>query len=258
MSTDLYTREDVLKLLAKGQSFENAKLKGIDLSKLDFRGADLRGAQFRYSDLRGADLRGADLRGANLRHVNLSGSNLCEADLRGTDFGHADIRGVNFTGARLKGAKFDGVRGLSVKVFIPQTVLDSLIGENKAELDGDEVKVAARNERWKLVPGARVIDLEAGKDRAKIMHKVLTEKQFADLGIEVYRDTALMDDGDTVYKLDSGFVGEPLHDVIRIAPEKGATDESLTPVPPATDEEEQKKSDQELINDFLLKRLTTS
>lgn len=257
MTTEGYTRDTVLEAVRKGQSLEGQKLKGIDLSSADLRGALFKGAHFRYSDLRQSDLRGADLRQANLRHVNLTQADLREADLRGADLTHADIRGARLDAAMLKGAVFSNTRGLSTKVFFPQPVLESLVTEGTANLSGNEVIVPGRSERWKLVPAARVVGLEAGKDVKAIVSKLMTEDALKALGLEVYRDTALIAEGDTVYKLEPGMIGEPLHE-IKVA-EESPSELMLEPEadsgkPPA----EPKKSDQDLINEFLLKRLTTS
>lgn len=264
MSTEGYTRESVLAAVRSGKSLSGQKIKGIDLSSSDLRGADLRGVHFRYSDLRKADLRGADVREANLRHVNLVGADLREADMRGADLTHADIRGARFDGARLKGIKFGSTRGLSTKVFFPQPQLDKLLGDGSADLAAGELLVPGRSERWKLIPAARIVGLEAGTDVKGVINRLLTEEQLKEAGLEVYRDTALVDEGDTVYKLENGMIGEPLHAV------KTASDEAselmLEDAEPAEatlagaekSPEEQKKTDQDLINEFLLKRLTTS
>lgn len=253
MSTEGYTRDTVLEAVRKGQSLEGQKLKGIDLSSADLRGALFKGAHFRYSDLRQSDLRGADLREANLRHVNLTQADMREADLRGADLTHADIRGARLDAALLKGTVFNNTRGLSSKVFFPQAILDRLVTDGTADLNGSEVIVARRSERWKLVPAARVVGLDAGKDVKGIVMKLMTEAALKELGLEVYRETALV--GDTVYKLEPGMIGEPLHEI------KSADDNPSDVVslePETKSPAEQKKSDQDLINEFLLKRLTTS
>lgn len=268
VSTEAYTRELVLDQVKKGESLEGQKLKGIDLSNADLRHAKFRGAQFRYSDLRGADLRNADLREANLRHVNLVNANLTDADLRGADLAHADIRGASFTSTRVATAKFGDTRGLSTKVFFPQALLDRMVGDGSAMLSGEELLVPKRGERWKMIPAARVLGLEAGTDAKSILFKLIPEVELKAKGLEIYRDTALVAEGDTVYKLDPGMIGEPLHEVrLPEAPAESMAPEAAKPaaamaakVPDAgkpKTPEEQKKSDQELINDFLLKRLST-
>ena len=258
MSTEGYTRESVLAAVRSGKSLSGQKIKGIDLSSSDLRGADLRGVHFRYSDLRKADLRGADLREANLRHVSLLQADLREADLRGADLTHADVRGAKFEASHLRGVKFGNTRGLSNKVFFAQVQLDRLLGDGRAELSAGELVVPGRSERWKLVPAARVVGLEAGTDVKSIVGRLLSEEELKARGLEVYRDTALVDTGDTVYKLETGMIGEPLHAIkdvsgedaeLLLEPEAGASEATS---------EQPKKSDQELINEFLLKRLTTS
>lgn len=256
MSQDGFTRELVIERVRQGLSLENEKLKGIDLSRANLRGAKMAGAQFRYSDLTGADLRGADLRRANLRHVNLRSANLEGADLREADLTHADIRGAIFTRAKLVGAKFGNTRGLSTKVFFPQALIDRILVKAHGDLVGDELKIPQKGEHWKLIPAARIVALEAGSDTRGLLHRIVFESQYQDYGLEVYKDTALVADTDTVYRLDVGFVGEPLHPIRPHEEAPADTASRATATAPKFDDP--KKSDQELINEFLLKRLTSS
>ncbi len=254
-----HTRESVLEKVARGESLENEKLKGLDLSAANLRGADLRGAQFRYSDLRDADLRDADLRNANLRHVNLQRALLAGADLRGADFTHADIHGAVLTGARIAGAKFSSTKGLSRKVFFPQTILDDMIARGDSDLQGEDLVIPQRDERWKIETAARVVGLDAGEDTVGILHRVLTEAELVEKGLEVYRDTALI--GETVYRLETGMLGTPLHErKVQMEPSEmeALFAQASAGAQPPDEEKKSDKSDQELINEFLLKRLTSS
>ena len=259
MSSEPLTRESIIDRVQKGVSLEGEKLKGIDLSHAPLQGARMHGAQFRYSDLQGADLSHADLRDANLRHANLKGANLSAADLTGADLTHSDVHGAIFTGAILKGTQFGDAKGISKKVFFPQQLLDQLLSIKENELDGEQLVIRLRGERWKLVAAARILAVEAGKDDLKLVHKILTDAELKKNGLQVYQTTAMTEDSDTVYRLEPGFVGEPLHSVKQVAAERigNTTSSAVTPAPVSSPKED-KKSDQDLINEFLLKRLTSS
>ncbi len=258
LSIDEHTRESVLAAVQAGEALENQKLKGIDLSGADLQNARFAGTHFRYSDLSRANLRGADLRGANLRHVNLKGADLSGADLREADLNHADISGAVLTGANTRGMKAGGTRGLSTRVFFTQAVVDRILGKGHGALDGEVLDIAARKERWRLVSAVRFIGIEAGDDVRGILHRVLTEEALREQGIDLLRSTAVDEKHEAVYIVEAGFLGEPLHATEPAAADgSGAPASDATPAP-AFEGVEQKKSDQELINDFLLRRLTSS
>jgi hypothetical protein len=255
LSIDEYTRELVIEHVLTGVSLEGLKLKGLDLSRADLRGGRLSGTHFRYSDLSGADLRAAELREANLRHVNLKNANLAEADLRGADFTHADVHGAIFTDALLLGAKFGQTRGLSRKVFFPQPTLDKLLGDGKGTLATDVLEVPGRGERWQIVPAARILSVDVGTDRRALLHRAVSEFELREQGLELMGDTAVDAETDTVYRLMTGFLGDPLHAEKSALAASGDSTESTEPTAPRAEE---KKSDQEAINDFLMKRLTST
>ena len=140
----------------------------------------------------------------------------------------------------------------------------------EAQLAGEELSVPARGERWRLMAAAKVTGVEAGEDKRTIVGKLLPEKELKDMGLEVYRDTAMDSASDTVYKLIPGMLGEPLHEIKKQAasPEPATEPATVPATQPATQPaaaaapaqqapsaEERKKSDQELINDLLLKSI---
>lgn len=256
MSVDEFTRELVLEKVKNGESLADCKLKGLDLSAADLQGAQLRGVQFQYSDLRASNLRDADLSGANFRHVNLQEADLSGADLREADFVQADIRGAVLTGARLTGAKFGNTKGLSQKVFFPQKVLDKLLSDKDAELVGDELIVASRKERWEVSSASRIVGLDAGTDTLGILNKIIPEVELRERGLEIFGDTALIED--TVYRLENGLLGYPskVEDALEL--EASAKAHSAEHSSQGSEQGGEEKSDQELINDFLLKRLSSS
>ena len=85
--------------------FTDANLSGSDLSGANLRGAHLNRVNLNSANLSGADLYGAQLRGANLRKADLRGADLRKADLTGADLSLANFRGADLFGTRLVEAK---------------------------------------------------------------------------------------------------------------------------------------------------------
>lgn len=248
------TKEEIVRSVAEGRSYDGAVIKGVDLTGTRLRGGRFPRANFRYSILSKADLTEADLREANLRHVLLNGANLSRADLRGADLSHANLRGANLTDAKLDGAILKGAQGISQNVFFTQEILDTLNAENKISLEEDVLVVFTRNNpRYRIVSAVRFVKLEDGKDNANLLGKVKTEEEFARLGVEVYNNSALHEE--TVYTVENGFLGLPIHEDHAPAPEASAE----APPPTAVREEEplpdSPATDEDLLASFLLKNL---
>lgn len=88
--------------------FNNANLRGVDLSRLDLtgvilRGADLTGANLSRCDLSGVILSQAILQWADLEFAKLRDAVLSDASLRGADLTHADLSGAYLYDADLRG-----------------------------------------------------------------------------------------------------------------------------------------------------------
>ena len=99
-------RKQVVEMIRRRDSFQDADLRGSDVSGLIFDGLDLTQAKFAEANLsrcsfKGADLTGASFFGANLRDVCLDGANLEEADLD-----YANLDGATLLGAKTRKAIF--------------------------------------------------------------------------------------------------------------------------------------------------------
>jgi uncharacterized protein YjbI with pentapeptide repeats len=115
----LYSKEQVLEKVRKGESLERADLKDLDLDRGLFENANLeradlegvmleagllRKANLSCANLREAYLANADLREANLQKADLEGANLDGANLSFADLSYANLDGANLEGANLNGA----------------------------------------------------------------------------------------------------------------------------------------------------------
>jgi uncharacterized protein YjbI with pentapeptide repeats len=233
-----YTREEVIKGVKEGRSFENDDLRGINLKGADLSGGKFKGANFRYTDLREAILRNADLRGANLRHVVLAGADLTNADLSNADLTHADLRGAVLVGTKLSGAKIDGAKGISNKVFFPEKTIERLAETGALELEGEILKVSGKDgiKKYEVERAYRFVGVEGGNDSLKLIGKVKTKSEILKMNAEIYQDNILI--SDVVYKAEPGFLGTPVGEG-----EKEAKEEKAQPLP----------EDIKLLSDLILK-----
>jgi uncharacterized protein YjbI with pentapeptide repeats len=116
----LYSKEQVLEKVRKGESLERADLKDLDLDRGLFENANLERADLEgvvleagllrkvnllCANLREAYLVNADLREANLQKADLEGANLDGANLSFADLSYANLEGATLEGANLSGAR---------------------------------------------------------------------------------------------------------------------------------------------------------
>ncbi len=97
-------REKLLEGKARGESFAEWDLTGLDLSGLDLSGIDLNNAYLEGANLSNCNLVKANLTRTVLAKANLSGANLSGAKLRETNIGDANLTGVKIGAADLTGA----------------------------------------------------------------------------------------------------------------------------------------------------------
>ncbi len=100
------TRKQVVDMVRRGDSLEDADLRGLDLSAVCFDGAGLRQAKFGDSNLQRASFRGADLSGASFWNANLREAVLDGANLEEADFDYCNLDGASFRDAKIRKAIF--------------------------------------------------------------------------------------------------------------------------------------------------------
>ncbi|MCB9760070.1 MAG: pentapeptide repeat-containing protein [Alphaproteobacteria bacterium] len=96
------SRKQVLELLRRGKSLEQADIRGLDLSGLCFDGVNLRWTKLADANLARCSFRGADLTSASMWHANLKDAIFDEAVLDGADLDCANIDGCTFKDARIR------------------------------------------------------------------------------------------------------------------------------------------------------------
>ncbi|MBM4364797.1 MAG: pentapeptide repeat-containing protein [Deltaproteobacteria bacterium] len=100
------TRKQVLDMLRRGETLEDADLRGLDLSGVTFDGANLTNAKLGESNLQRASFRGTTLVGASFWNANLREASLDGANLEEADFDYCNLDGVSFKDAKVKRAIF--------------------------------------------------------------------------------------------------------------------------------------------------------
>ena len=110
------TRKQVVEMVRKKESFEDADLRGCDLAGVSFDGADLSRAKFAEANLSRCSFRGARLVGASFFGANLKDAVLDEADLEDADLDYAFLDGVTLWGAKTKKAIFPAKRILMADI----------------------------------------------------------------------------------------------------------------------------------------------
>ena len=108
------TRKQVLEMLRKKESLEEADLRGADLVGVGFDGANLARAKFGEANLTRATFKGAILVGASFFAATLKDASLEDANVEEADFDYANLDGVTFRGAKVRKAIFP-LRRLSLK-----------------------------------------------------------------------------------------------------------------------------------------------
>lgn len=100
------SRKQVVDMLRRGESFEEADLRSADLAGVCFDGLNLSNAKFAEANLQRASFRGANLTGASFWSANLREASLEGARLEETDFDYCNLDGVNFKDAKIRKATF--------------------------------------------------------------------------------------------------------------------------------------------------------
>lgn len=101
-ASKILTRKQVVELLRRNQSLQQADARGLDLSGINFDGADLRWTKLADSNLSQCSFKGANLANSSMWHANLKDAVFEGAVLDFADLDCANLDGATFKGARIK------------------------------------------------------------------------------------------------------------------------------------------------------------
>ena len=95
------------------------------------------------------------------------------------------------------------------RVFFPQAVLDEWLGENRVELNGEDLKLVTEGRRYRIIEAVRVVrEVSGAPDPNELLGRVKTRAFLAELGAEVLESSMIL--GDNAYDVAPGFVGAPI------------------------------------------------
>jgi uncharacterized protein YjbI with pentapeptide repeats len=100
------SRKQVVEMIRKKDSLEEADLRGCDLTGVAFDGCNLARAKFAEANLSRCSFRGCNLVGGSFFGANLKDASLEEANLEEADFDYANLDGVSLRGAKVRKAIF--------------------------------------------------------------------------------------------------------------------------------------------------------
>jgi hypothetical protein len=98
---------------------------------------------------------------------------------------------------------------MSLKVFIPQDVVDAWITTDKVEVSGEIMTFRRRPLSLRLVPGFHFDRVAGGSDEPnQLLGRAKSKAAVSALGGEVYMNSLIL--GDTAYEVVSGFIAKPV------------------------------------------------
>jgi hypothetical protein len=98
---------------------------------------------------------------------------------------------------------------MSVKVFIPQDVVDSWVTADKVELSGEVMTFSGLGVALRMVPGYYFDHVSGGSDKGhNLLGRAKAKAAIAAMGAEAYMNSVIL--GETAYEVESGFLAKTL------------------------------------------------
>lgn len=98
---------------------------------------------------------------------------------------------------------------MSVKVFIPQDLVDSWVTADKVDLSGEVMTFRGTAVILRMVPGYYFDHVSAGTDAGHdLLGRAKAKAAISALGAEAYMNSVIL--GETAYDVEVGFVAKPL------------------------------------------------
>jgi hypothetical protein len=109
------------------------------------------------------------------------------------------------------------------KLFLPQTLLETWVSQEKADLRGEALFVTAEKSTVPLTPAVHFTKVVSGGDTRKLVNKVKTKEQLTELRAEHMMDSVIL--GDDAYEVVPGYVADV---TVPVPPgKKGSTEAEL-------------------------------
>lgn len=100
------------------------------------------------------------------------------------------------------------------RLYISQKRIDAWTSDNRLQIEGDTMTLVELGRSFKIVPAVRVLAVEGGGDSESapdphdLVGKVKDEEELATLGADHLASSLILND--TAYKVENGFVGQPV------------------------------------------------
>jgi hypothetical protein len=124
------------------------------------------------------------------------------------------------------------------RVFFPQAALDDWVGDNRADIRGEDLSLRVEGRRYRIIEAVRVMrEVTGADDPHELLGRVKTRAFLTELGAEMLENSMIL--GDNAYDVIQGFVGAPI----------GAFADYKKANPPTATHDA--KSDEELLYAFM-------
>ena len=95
------------------------------------------------------------------------------------------------------------------RVFFPQAALDDWVGDNRADIKGEDLSLKAEGRRYRIIEAVRVMrEVTGADDPHELLGRVKTRAFLTELGAEMLENSMIL--GDNAYDVLQGFVGAPI------------------------------------------------
>ena len=115
------------------------------------------------------------------------------------------------------------------RLYISQKRMDAWTSDNRLKIEGDTMTLVELGRTFKIVPAVRILAIEVGAqssgnpavddtvkvgeaqapaDPHDLIGKVKNEEELVEMGADHMASSLILDD--TAYKVENGYVGEPL------------------------------------------------
>jgi len=98
---------------------------------------------------------------------------------------------------------------MSIKVFLPQDVVDTWITADKVDLAGEVMTFRGSSVALRMVAGFHFDHVSGGLDeKNQLLGRVKSKAAVSALGAEVYMNSVIV--GETAYEVEVGFIAKPI------------------------------------------------
>ena len=102
-----------------------------------------------------------------------------------------------------------GCRWTMTRLYISQKRIDSWTSENRISIEGDTMTLVELKRSFSIRPAVRILAVEGSdQDPHALVGKVKEHEELATIGADHLATSLIVDD--TAYKVENGYVGDPL------------------------------------------------